>query len=126
MKAILGTTVFLCLLLTAGTAFAQTGSGQVGGIVQDSTKALVPGVSITLTNTGTGVVNTQISNETGAYNFVSVLPGNYKLAAELPGFKQAIANDLKVGPNAQVRYDFTLEVGQVSNTVEVSVQADQF
>src|SRR5437867_12419501 len=116
MRGILRTAALLLgLVLAANNMFAQTGSGQVGGIVQDSTKALVPGVSVTLTNTDTGVVNTQISNETGAYNFVSVQPGNYKLVAELPGFKQAVANDLKVGPNAQVRWDFTLEVGAVSS-----------
>src|SRR5215471_8844840 len=114
----------LSLLLIATNVFAQTGNGSVGGIVQDSTKALVPGVSVTLTNIDTGVVNTQVSNETGAYNFPVVPPGNYKLTAELPGFKQAVANDLKVGPNAQVRWDFTMEVGNVSNAVEVSVTAD--
>src|SRR5205814_705924 len=117
MRGILATAALLCLLVAANSGCAQTGSGQVGGIVQDSTKALVPGVSVTLTNTDTGVVNTQVSNETGAYNFVSVQPGNYKLVAELPGFKQAVANDLKVGPNAQVRWDFTLEVGAVSSAV---------
>src|SRR5262252_2261797 len=93
------------VLLAANNMFAQTGNGSVGGIVQDSTKALVPGVSITLTNIETGVVNTQISNDTGAYNFPVVPPGNYKLTADLPGFKQSIANDLRVGPNAQVRWD---------------------
>src|SRR5205085_2475595 len=125
MKAILVTVALLCLVLAAGNVFAQTGSGSVGGIVQDSTKALVPGVSVTLTNIDTGVVNTTISNETGSYNFVSVQPGNYKVTAQLPGFKEAVANALKVGPNAQVRWDFTLEVGTVSSAVEVSVQADQ-
>jgi hypothetical protein len=113
------------LLVTVSTAFAQTGSGNVSGIVQDSTKALLPGVSITLTNTATGVVSTQISNETGAYVFPSVPPGTYKLAADLPGFKGAVANELRVGPNAQVRFDFTLEVGAVDTKVEVSVAADQ-
>src|SRR5437870_5203754 len=125
MRGILGTAALICLLLASSSAFAQTGSGQVGGIVQDASKALVPGVSVTLTNTETGVVNTRVSNETGAYSFVSVPPGNYKLTAELPGFKVSVANDLKVGPNAQVRWDFTLEVGAVSAAVEVSVAADQ-
>lgn len=125
MQRILPKEVLLCLVLTAGNALAQTGSGQVGGIVQDATKALIPGVTITLTNTATGVVTTQISNETGAYGFASVPPGTYKLTAELAGFRQAVANDLQVGTNAQVRWDFTLEVGALSSAIEVSVQADQ-
>src|SRR5437762_11464023 len=106
VRRIFAAAMLSSLVLISGNAFAQTGSGQVGGIVQDATKALVPGVSVTLTNADTGVVNTTITNETGAYNFVSVQPGNYKVTAELPGFRQAVANDLKVGPNAQVRWDF--------------------
>jgi hypothetical protein len=124
MKAILATMALVCIVLGAGSVFAQTGSGNVSGIVRDASKALVPGTSITLTNNDTGVVNTTISNEAGAYIFASVPPGNYKLTAELPGFKESVANDLRVGPNAQVRWDFALEVGAVANAVEVSVQAD--
>src|SRR5215467_5826020 len=89
------------VLVTVSSAFAQTGNGNVGGIVQDSTKARLPGVSVTLTNSETGVVSTQVSNETGSYSFPSVPPGNYKLSADLPGFKSSVANDLRVGPNAQ-------------------------
>src|SRR3989442_499494 len=97
----------VCSMLAANILFAQTGSGTVGGIVQDSSKALIPGVTITLTNIATGVSRTQLSNEAGAYNFASVQLGTYKLTAELAGFKQAVANDLPVGTNAQVRWDFT-------------------
>jgi hypothetical protein len=113
------------VLVTVSSAFAQTGSGNISGTVQDSTKARLPGVSITLSNSETGVVSTQISNETGSYSFPSVPPGNYKLTADLPGFKGSVANDLRVGPNAQVRWDFVLEVGSVDTKVEVSVAADQ-
>src|SRR5262245_44198397 len=113
MRVIITTLALLSLILSTTTVFAQTGNGNVGGIVQDSTKAFIPGVTITLTNTETGVSSMQISNETGAYTFQSVPPGNYKLAAELPGFKAAVANDLRVGPNAQVRWDFVMEVGAV-------------
>src|SRR5215468_5502280 len=115
----------LSLLLIATNVFAQTGNGSVGGIVQDATKALVPGVSMTLTNNDTGIVNTQVTNETGTFQFPSVPPGNYKLTAELPGFKQSVANNLRVGPDAQVRWNFTLEVGTQSNSVEVSIPVDQ-
>jgi carboxypeptidase family protein/TonB-dependent receptor-like protein len=125
MRMILKTAVLLCLVLSVRNALAQTGNGSVGGIVQDSTKALIPGVSITLTNTATGVSSTQITNDTGAYAFQSVPPGNYKLNAELPGFKSAVANELRVGPNAQVRLDLVMEVGGLDTKVEVSVAADQ-
>jgi hypothetical protein len=114
----------LCLLL-AFSAFAQTFNGQVGGIVQDPSRALIPGATITLTNTGTGIVATQITNESGAYNFANVPPGSYRAAAALPGFKTSVINDVAVGTAAQVRLDFTMEVGQVTSQVEVSVSAQQ-
>ena len=76
----------LCLLLSL-SAFAQTSNATLGGTVSDSTGALIPGVSITATNTQTGVVTTVISNEAGAYQFASLQPGSYKVSAELGGFK---------------------------------------
>ena len=93
----------LCVF-AASSLFAQTGNGTIGGIVQDTTNALIPGASITLLNTGTGVTNAQITNEAGAYSFAAVPPGTYRLTAQLPGFKEAVANDVQVGANAQVRY----------------------
>jgi hypothetical protein len=113
------------LILFASTLIAQTGNGSIGGIIQDPSKALLPGVTITLTNTATGVVTTQISNEAGAYQFQAVPPGTYSLKAELPSFKQAVANGVTVGTNAAVRRDFTLEIGNLSSVVEVAVAADQ-
>src|SRR4030095_3783786 len=78
--------------------FAQTGTGSVGGIITDQSRALLPGVSLSLTNTDTGVASTQISNESGSYQFQAVPPGNYRLTASLPSFKQAVAS-VVVGTN---------------------------
>jgi hypothetical protein len=113
------------LLLAASTAFGQAGNGQVFGSVQDASKALMPGVTVTLTNKGTNVTDTRISNEAGAYTFGSVPPGTYKITAELPGFKVAAADNLEVGASAQVRWNFSMEVGAVGTQVEVTVAADQ-
>src|SRR5687767_5427561 len=111
--------LLLCFLIPVfvSSAFAQTGNGQLGGIVQDPSKALIPGVTLTLTNSDTGVTTVQVSNEAGAYQFQSVPPGTYRLTAELPGFRQAVASGLLVGTNAQVRRDFTLEIGNLSSQV---------
>src|SRR5215207_5457625 len=112
-------------LFVAGNLFGQTFNGQIGGIVSDPSNALIPGVTITLTNTGTGVVTTQITNESGTYSFANVPPGTYRAAARLPGFKTAVFNEVGVGTAAQVRLNFTLQVGEVASQVEVSVSAQQ-
>src|SRR5436190_10169751 len=70
----------------AGNAFAQTGNAQLGGIVQDPTKALIPGVTVTATNIDTNVSQNQFTNEAGAYSFPVLQPGTYRVTAELQGF----------------------------------------
>src|SRR4249920_2007534 len=77
--------VFLSAMLLVAPAFSQGTNATVTGTIADSTGALIPGVSVTATNTATGVVNTVITNETGSYNFPTLLPGAYKLSAELSG-----------------------------------------
>ena len=111
----------ILLVLFAHSAFAQ--NQQLGGTVQDVSKALVPGVTITLQNTGTGVSATQITNESGVYTFPSVAPGTYTVTASLPGFKTSVQNGIQV-TLAAVRVNFTLEVGQVDSKVEVIATAD--
>jgi hypothetical protein len=111
------------VLSASSSAFAQTGNASLGGIVQDPSKALVPGVSITATNIDTGVVTPTLTNEAGAYNFPVLQPGNYRVSAELQGFKKA-ANEVRLGYAVQIRVDFTLEIGTTTQTVDVSTSAD--
>ena len=73
---------FLVSLLFALSAFGQSSNATVSGTLSDSTGAVLPGVSITATNTGTGIVTMVFSNEAGAYNFASLQPGVYKISAE--------------------------------------------
>jgi protocatechuate 3,4-dioxygenase beta subunit len=70
----------------APLAMAQTAT-TLGGTVSDSSGALIPGVTITATNVGTGIVTTVYSNESGAYQFANLQPGTYKVSGELSGFQ---------------------------------------
>ena len=92
--------------------------------MQDSTGALIPGVEITATNNGTGIVSNTVTNEAGAYNFPSLQTGTYSLRAELPGFQTQQFTNVALGISQQVRLNFRLEVGSVSQQVEVSIAAD--
>src|SRR6266853_4535009 len=102
MKRLFVVAALLLPVLFANT-FAQTTNANLGGTVSDSSKALIPGVTVTATNTATGIVSTVVTNETGAYNFASLQPGTYKLSAELPGFRTQNFTDVQLGGSQQVR-----------------------
>jgi hypothetical protein len=71
--------VLLCLCLSA-PGFTQTSNATVGGTVSDASGALIPGVTITATNVGTGIVNTAVTNEAGTYTFASLQTGTYTIS----------------------------------------------
>src|SRR5215468_5594867 len=103
--------------------FAQT-FGEVTGRVTDPSGAVIPGASITLTNTNTNAVRNVVSTEAGAYTFPSVPPGFYRLRTELPGFKAAVSEPFEVQVQQVVRLDVVLELGQVSEIIEVATTTD--
>jgi len=113
----------LLLVLFAGNALAQGGNAQLGGIVQDPGKALIPGVTVTAINVDTNVTTTTLTNEAGAYNFPSLLPGTYKVSAELTGFKKGVYENFKLAYASQSRLDFSLTIGTTAQTVEVTASA---
>src|SRR5262249_13231065 len=122
MRRVLLTAVVSLCLLSAERLRAQTSNASVGGFVQDATHAFMPGATITAANTQTGVLATVLTNETGTYNFPSLLPGTYKLSAELVGFRPHIYNEVQLGAGVTARYNFTLEVGAVTSAVEVTAE----
>jgi hypothetical protein len=87
---------------------AAPASASVRGIVEDTSKARIPGVSITAINTSTLASVTVASDEAGAYRFASLAPGRYTLAASVPAFRTSTLN-VDVGAT-QLVHDFTLEV----------------
>src|SRR5262249_36114929 len=99
--------------------FAQGGNGTLTGTISDPGTALIPGVSVTAVNTATGVTNTTVSNESGAYVIPGLLPGPYRLTADLPGFQTATFSNIELGANETKRFNFTLKVASVATTVEV-------
>lgn len=116
----------LAVLMLAGLAanvFAQTGNASSGEIVEDPTKALIPGVTITAKNVDTAVMLTQVTNESGVYNFPVLQPGTYEVSAELPGFKKGVQK-AELPYAGQVRLNFTLEIGQTAEVVEVTTSPE--
>ena len=118
--------VLVAALVFSGVGF-PTLNGQVTqtiqGLVTDATGAVIPGATVTLTNRDTGVQNTVQTNETGNFTFPQVLVGNYDASCRLEGFKTETVTNQRVETGAQVRINFSLEIGDVTETVEVSAAA---
>jgi hypothetical protein len=109
--------------LSAIPVLAQT-FGEITGHITDPTGAVVPGAKVTLVNTATNAVRAAVSTDSGDYTFPSVPPGVYIVRVEQPSFKTASATNVQVQVQQTLRQDFMLEVGQVTESVQVSATAD--
>src|SRR5499427_7762293 len=121
-RCVLAATLLLALFCL--NTFAQTTNATLGGTASDPSRALIPGVTVTATNTATGIVSTTVTNETGSYNFPSLQTGTYKVTAELPGFQAQAYNDVTLGVSQQVRLNFAMQVSGRTQSVDVNVAAD--
>ncbi|PYS45756.1 MAG: hypothetical protein DMG13_31410, partial [Acidobacteria bacterium] len=93
--------------------FAQTSTATILGVVKDASGALVPGVSITVKHTETGLTRAAISGESGDYN-VALLPvGAYELTTVMPGFRQQVRSGINLAVGQQAVINLTLEVGAI-------------
>src|SRR4029079_3323381 len=113
----------LLAIFCAPLGAAQTAT-TLGGTVSDSSGALIPGVTVTATNLGTGIVATVYSNESGVYQFANLQPGTYRVTGELQGFQTQTYKSVALGLAQQVRLNFTLSVGNLSQAVDVTIAAD--
>src|SRR5215467_1640842 len=105
----------------SGPAFAQTGA--ITGTIKDPSGAVLPGVSISLTNIGTNAERKTTSDERGDYTVTLMPVGTYRIRAELTGFRAGIAENIKLDVNEQLRIDFALQVGNVSEQLVVTEAA---
>ena len=110
--------VLLFLSLSSAYLCAQT-SGQISGHVDDPTGAVIPDAAITLTNVGEGTSRSTVTTGAGDYSFPDVPPGLYKIQVRHPGFKTADSSSFRVDVQQSLRQDFTLAVGQVTQSITV-------
>jgi len=118
---------FVCLacftlLLVAISGFAQT-TGTMTGTVTDTSGAVLPGVEITITNTGTDQTRKTLTNETGRYRAAALNPGGYKVSASFAGFEMMVRSGITLTVGSEAVIDFSLNPGQVSETVDVTGEA---
>jgi hypothetical protein len=113
------------LLLASSFAFAQTSNTSLNGVVKDAQDRVIPNATVTLTNTATSTARTQKTGGEGRYSFDLLTPGDYRLDVQAAGFrKQMFANVHVLVANANT-IDVRMEVGTLTETVEVSAESTQ-
>ncbi|MBI4909931.1 MAG: TonB-dependent receptor [Acidobacteria bacterium] len=112
-----------CLLFLAGSilALAQTtGTATLVGTLTDSTGAVVAGAKVTVVNIGTSFTSTTVTNNEGYYFVPYLNPGTYQLSIEAAGFKRYVRDGVALRTNESPRIDVMLEVGAVSDSIQVT------
>lgn len=115
-----GTLCVAFLLGTSANLGAQTIYGGLRGLVTDSQGAVITGAKIALTDEATSLTRSAITNDTGEYNFASVVPATYSVITEAPGFKRTERRGVVVATQQTVTLDVIVEVGAVTESIMVT------
>jgi hypothetical protein len=119
----LGVAIVVLIALGTSLVFAQVSTATILGVVRDTSGALVPGASITIKHTESGLTRTVVSSERGGYN-VPLLPvGAYEITTTMPGFKQAVRAGINLLVGQEAVVDLTLEVGAAAEQVTITEEA---
>jgi hypothetical protein len=116
---------YTILILTVLLAFpdqlwSQVAAGTITGVVKDTTGAVIPGASVTVTEQQTGTAVTVKSQHDGAFLAPNLTPADYRLAAEVAGFKRMVIDGLKVNVGSVLTQDLVMEVGGTTESVQVT------
>ena len=111
--------VIVVLFSFATAAAAQTDTGVIVGRVVDDSGAVLPGVTVTMTQEGTGISATTVTNDRGEYLFPGLRVGTYSVAAELQGFRRAVRREIRVNVQSRAQVDLQLSVGAMTEEVVV-------
>jgi Carboxypeptidase regulatory-like domain len=114
---------FILIVLLCVQATGQTFYGSVLGVIADPSGAPIDAARITLLNSDTGVRQSVQSSGSGEYRFVNLVPGTYRLEAEKTGFKRLTRDAIPVTVDAAVRIELGMQVGDVSQSIEVAAAA---
>ncbi|MGH9200691.1 MAG: carboxypeptidase regulatory-like domain-containing protein, partial [Vicinamibacterales bacterium] len=108
------------MLCVASMAMAQATTGSISGGVSDESKAIMPGVTITVRNVDTGLERVQTSDQQGRYRVLNLNPGPYQLTAELQGFVTVVRTGLTVAISKDLLVDVELKIGGIAERITVA------
>src|SRR5438093_1664921 len=109
--------------LAARPLAAQAVSGTILGTVRDTSGAAMPGATVTLVNTETGLSRTVVTDPSGEFTAPLLPTGTYSVTAEMSGFKKVSLANLHLGVDQKLRADLKLEIGQMSEAIEIQAEA---
>jgi len=115
--------IFLFFLCSLATASAQTITGTITGSISDPSGSAITSARVTARNNATNVANTAEVNGSGVYNLLFLPVGEYSVTVEAQGFKKSVAGPIRLEVDQIARVDIQLQVGQLSESVEVSANA---
>ena len=116
--------LFVLSLMLVGSAAAQfLLRGTIGGLVTDVTGAVIVNATVTLTDLERNQSTIAQTNEGGLFSFPNLVAGNYQVAVEREGFKTGVSDIVVITTNDNVRVDIAMEIGEVTETVEVTTAA---
>ena len=106
-----------------GAATAQESRGTIAGTVRDTSMAVVPGASVTITNVAMGTSVPVVTNEAGVFQAPYLIPGTYRVVVELTGFKRYVRDEVPLRVGDKLELDVVLELGRSEETVNVTASA---
>lgn len=122
-RVLLFTSFAVAIAIASGPLFAQAIYGTLVGTITDPSSAALRGARVTLTNVRTGERHETMSGPGGDYQFLNLVPGMYRVDAEQAGFKKATRENVEVTVSGAVRADISMQIGDVTQAVEVQAGA---
>ena len=115
--------LFLLMVLAAGLCFGQTQTARLQGTVHDASGAIVPNAKVVAVNNQTKDSSDATTNGSGLYVLPALRPGTYTLTVEAPGFSKTTVTEIELGVSANIAQDVKLEVGKLTEVIEVAANA---
>lgn len=117
------TTATLLVLFSINSGYGQETRSTIFGRVTDPQGSAVVGATVAVTNADTNVTTTRKTNESGYYEAELLLPGNYRISAEAPGFKKSVQSGIVLPLSTRVEVAMSLQLGEATETVQVTAEA---
>ncbi|MBI4445491.1 MAG: TonB-dependent receptor [Acidobacteria bacterium] len=117
--------ILLLVVMFLMIPVAAQGTSRISGVVKDSTGGVLPGVTVTAKNLDTGITRSVITDDGGRYRIPELSLGNYEVQGELTGFQTTVRRGLKLAIGLEAVIDMVLNVGEMTERVEVTGEAPQ-